>query len=331
MMNRRKLLASLGLCALAAPLTSFAQAPGKVWRVGYLSANARPADVESSDTSGAFVKAMRALGYIEGKNLAIAWRFAEDKVDRVPELAAELVRLKMDVIVTAGSPATSAARKATATIPLVMANTNDPVGNGFIKSLSRPEGNITGLSSFSPDIAPKLLEMLLTLVPKLTRAGVLLNPANASNANYLKNVRAAAQKLHIAIVPVEARTLQEIEKAFRILTQDNAGGVIVATDLFFVDQRRQIAALSAKNRLPSVSGVFGYAEAGGLLRYGSNLSENFRRAATYVDKILKGARPGDLPVEQPTKIELVINRKTARALDLAIPQSLLISADTVIE
>lgn len=329
-MNRREaVIAILALCA--APLAARAQQSGKVWGVGYLSANARPADFESSTTSGAFVKGMRALGYIEGKNLAIEWRFAEDKLGRVQELAAELVQLKMDVIVTSGSPATSAAQKATTTIPIVMGITNDPVGNGFVKSLSRPGGNITGLSSLNADIAPKQLEMLLSMLPKLSRVGILVNPANSSHAIYLKHVQAAAQKVQVRILPVEARTSQEIETAFSILAKERAGGIILASDLYFRGQRRQIAELSTKYRLPAAAGVDGYAEAGGLMFYGANVSENFRRAATYVDKIVKGAKPGELPIEQPTQLELILNLKTAKAMGLAFPQSLLVRADRVIE
>jgi putative ABC transport system substrate-binding protein len=330
MNTRRKLVIALGAGALVAPFASFAQQQGKVWRVGFLAMSGRPASLESHFL-GAFPQGMRELGYIEGKNLAIEWRFAEDKLDRVQELAAELVQLKMDVIVTSGSPATSAARKATTTIPIVMGITNDPVGVGFVKSLARPGGNITGLSSLNADIAPKLLEMLLSIVPKLSRAGVLVNPANPSHAIYLKNVQAAGQKARVRILPVEARTLQEIEKAFSILAKENVEGVILASDLYFRDQRRRIAELSAKYRLPVAAGVDEYAEVGGLMSYAQNLPARFRRAAAFVDKIFKGANPGELPVEQPTTFELVINRKTAKALGITIPQSLLISADKVIE
>jgi len=274
---------------------------------------------------------MRELGYVEGKNLVIEWRSADGKYERFPLLAAELVQLKVDVIVTVTTPATSAAQKATTTIPIVMGTTGDPVGNGFIKSLARPGGNITGLTSIVSDLGPKHMEMLLSMVPRLSRVAVLLNPDNLAHIGVLKNVQAAAQRTSLKILPVKARTPQEIENAFSLMTREHAGAVIVAGDGFLTQQRRQIAELAVKNRLPSITGIKEYPETGGLMSYGQNLADQYRRAAVYVDKILKGAKPGDLPVEQPTRLALVINRKTAKALGLTIPQSLLIMADKVIE
>jgi putative ABC transport system substrate-binding protein len=275
---------------------------------------------------------MRVLGYVEGKNLLIEWRSAEGNNERLPGLAAELVNLKVDVIVTAGGPpATSAAQKATTIIPIVMGNMGDPVGSGFVKSLARPGGNITGLSNLGSDIGPKHLEMLLSMVPKLSSVAILVNPTNSGHATILENVRAAAQKNGVKVLSVEARTPQEIENAFSTITKERAGAVIVANDSVFIAQRRQTADLATKNRLPSVQLSREYPEAGGLMSYGPIIGDNYRRAATYVDKILKGAKPADLPVEQPTKFEMVINGKTAKALGLKIPQSLLISADKVIE
>ena len=330
MMKRRELLVALGASVLTAPLFSVAQPQDKVWRVGFLSQRARP-DSLDSDVIGAFHQGMRELGYIEGKNLVIEWRFAERRIDLLPVLAAELVRLQVDVIVINGLAAGIAARKATATIPIVFPNTGDPVAAGFVKSLARPGGNMTGLSNISGDIVPKHLEMLLSMVPRLTRVAVLLNPSNKSNIQNLERVQSAATRTSVKILPVEARTAPEIDKAFSAMARDKAGAVIVLNDTFFVEQRRQIAELAAKNRLASISGVREYAEAGGLMSYGSNVADNFRRMATYVDKIFKGAKPGDLSVEQPTLFEHVINGKTAKALGLKIPQSLLISADKVIE
>ena len=330
MNKRRKLLVALGAGASAAPFGSFAQQQGKVWRVGFLSLIGRPASLDSHFLS-AFPRGMRELGYVEGKNLVIEWRFADGKFERLPGLAAELVQLKVDVIVTPAPQATSAAQKSTTTIPIVMANSDDPVGSGFVKSLAHPGGNITGLSNITGDISPKHLEMLLSMVPKLTRVAVLVNPTESSYAMVLKSVQSAAQRTSATILPVEARTAPEIEKAFSAMARGKAGAVIVAADSFFTQQRRQIAELAAKNRLPTISEYREYAEAGGLMSYGSNRPEQFRRAATYVDKILKGTKPGDLPVEQPTKFELIINGRTAKALGLKIPQSLLISADKVIE
>jgi putative ABC transport system substrate-binding protein len=330
MISRRKLLIALGASALTAPLSSFAQQQGKVWRVGFLSQRGRP-DSLDSENPGAFRRGMRERGYVEGKNLVIEWRFAEDKIERLPSLAAELVQLKVDVIVTAGTPAIRAAQKATTTIPIVMGNAGDPVGSGFIASLARPGGNITGLSNVAVDISPKLLEMLLSMAPKLSRVALLVNPDNSANVTTVKNVQVAAQRVGAKVLPVQARTPQEIENAFSTMTREHAGAVIVPGDTLFNTYQRKIAELAAKNRLLSISGYWQYAEAGGLMNYAQNMPDQLRRAATYVDKILKGAKPGDLPVEQPMKLELVINRKTAKALGLTIPQALLISADRVIE
>ena len=329
-MNRRKVLAALGLWFAAAPLASFAQPQSKLWRVGFLAL--RHVDFVDTDYYfGPFRQGMRDLGYVEGRNLAIEWRSAEGKVERLPALAAELAQLKVDVIVTAGTSSTGAAQKATATIPIVIANANDPVGGGFVKSLSRPGANITGLSNLAMDISPKTLEIMQSLVPRLSHVAVLVNPANSTHAAILKSIQTAAAKHNIKVLPAEARTAEEIERVFSAMAREHAGAVIVVIDAFFVQQGRQIADLAAKHRLPSMSGSREYVEAGGLASYGQNLADNYRRAAAYVDKILKGARPGDLPVEQPTIFELFINRRTAKALGLAIPQELLLRADKVIE
>lgn len=331
MNKRRKLVIALGAGALAAPFGSFAQQQGKVWHIGFLAMRSPATSNRTKVTYGAFLRGMRELGYVDGKNLIIEWRFADGKDERLPGLAAELVQLKVDVIVAAGVQPTSAAQKATTTIPIVMGNNSDPVGNGFVGSLARPGGNITGLSNLTGDLGPKYFEMLRRMAPKLSRLAILMNPTNVSHAMFLKTVQAVAQKSSVNILPVEARSPKEIENAFSTITRHSAEAVIVANDLFFDQQLRQIAELSAKNRLPSVAAVQEYVEVGGLMSYGPNFAENYRRAATYVDKILKGAKPGDIPVEQPTKLELVINRKTAKALGLTIPQSLLISADKMIE
>ena len=330
MNKRRKLIVALGAGAFATPLAVFAQPQGKFWRVGFLTPRRRP-DSLDSDIFGAFRQGLRELGYVESKNLMIEWRFAEEIYERLPDIASDLVKLNVDVIVASGAAAISAAQKATTTIPVVMGNSSDPVGNGFIKSLARPGGNITGLSNVGSDLSPKLLEILLSVTPKLSRVAILVNPNNPGHIVALKNVQAAAQRAGIAILSLEARTPQEIEKAFFTITKERAGAIIVANDAFFNQQRHRIAELAAKNRLPSISARREYVEAGGLVNYGTNIADNFRRAATYVDKILKGAKPADLPVEQPTKFELIINGKTAKAVGLTIPQSLLISADKVIE
>ena len=274
---------------------------------------------------------MRDLGYVEGKNLAIEWRFAEGEYERLPGMAAELVQLKVDVIMALGPPAIVAAQKATTTIPIVVVTSVDPVGAGFVKSLARPGGNITGLSNLAGDISSKHLEMLLAVMPKVSRVAVLVNPANPAHAAMLKNVQATAQKIGIKVLPVQAQTPHEIEGAFSMMSREAVGAVIVALDPFLIQQERQIAELAVKHRLPSIFANREYAEAGGLLSYGQNQVDIYRRAATYVDKILKGAKPGELPIEQPTKFELVINLKTAKALGIIIPQSLLLRADEVIQ
>jgi len=328
-MNRRDTVLSL-LVLGAAPLRSFAQQQGKVWRVGFLAPRRRPASLDSH-AYGAFPQGMRELGYIEGKNLMIEWRFAEDDYERLPSLAAELVQLKVDVIVASGSGATRAAQNVTTTIPIVMANVGDALGSGIVKSLARPGGNITGTSLVLGDIGPKQLEMLLSVVPKLSRVAVLFNPASASYSPIQKSLQTAAQQTNVRILPVELRAAQGIENAFAIMTREKAEALIVLPDPIGNDHVRQIAENAGRTRLPSVASIREYVDAGGLMSYGQNWADNYRAAATYVDKILKGAHPGDLPVEQPTKFEMFINRKTAKALRLTIPQSLLISADQVIE
>jgi len=328
--KRRNLVIALGVSAFLLPLHSLAQQPGKVWRVGFLSQRGRPDSLESG-VFGEFRRGMRDFGYVEGKNLEIEWRFADSRFQQLPDLAAELVRLRVDAIVSVGTAATSAAQKATTTIPIVMATAPDPVGSGFVASLARPGGNITGLSNLATDLGPKHLEMLLGLAPGLSRVAILMNPANQSHVVTQKNVQTAAQKTNVKILAFEARTVPEIEKAFSAMVKAKAGAVIVARDGLFTQQDRQIAELAAKHRLPTISGHWEFVEAGGLISYGQNNAEHYRRAAMFVDKIFKGAKPGDLPVEQPTKFEFFINRKIAKSLGLTIPQSMLISADKVIE
>ena len=235
------------------------------------------------------------------------------------------------MLVTAATPAALAAQKATATIPIVMTSIGDPVGNGLVKSLARPGGNSTAISNMTADLAPKLLEMLRGMVPRLTRVAVLVNPSNASLNLFLDNVQSAAKTVGVKIQPVEARSPQEIATAFSVSARQNAGALMVSLDPLFQQQKNQIVELATKQRLPSIAAYGQYVEAGGLLSYGPDSREIFRRAATYVDKILKGANPGDLPVEQPTKFELVINLKTAKALGIKIPNSLLVQATKVIE
>jgi putative ABC transport system substrate-binding protein len=330
MVTRRRVVLALGAGALASPLSSLAQPAAKVWRVGFLTQPVRPDNLDSSFYNG-FVLGMRDLGYVDGKNLEIEWRFAEGNVGRLPSLVAELLRLKVDVLVTSASTSTSAAQKATTVVPIVMVGVGDPVGSGFVKSLARPGGNITGLSNISLDTGTKSFEMLFSMVPKLSRVAVMVNPDNMTRAAVLRSVQAAAQRIGVTILPFDARSLQEIENAFSRAAREKAGGLIVMTDPNFNQLSRRIAELAAKYRLPTIAGLREYVEAGGLMCYGANRVDYFRRVATYVDKIFKGAKPGDLPVEQPTKFDLFINGKTAKALGLKIPQSLLIMADKVIE
>jgi len=328
MNKRRKLLVAIGASGLV-PLSTLAQR-GKVWRVGFMAS--RHLDFVDSDYNyGPFRQGMRELGYVEGKNLIIEWRSAEGKLEHLSGIATELVNLKVDVIVAAGSPATRAAQKATTTIPIVMGSVADPVSNGFIKSLAQPAGNITGSSNMSEDVSPKQLEMLIAMVPKLSRVALLVNPSNPSNVKSVEIVEAAGHKVGVKILRADARTPQEMDDAFSWIRQQNAGALMMWTEPFFLQQKNQIAALAIKHRLPAMGGDRIYTEAGALMSYGPNIADQYRRAATYVDRILKGAKPAELPVEQPTKFDLVINRKTARALGLTIPQTLLLSADKLIE
>ena len=333
MNHRRKLLAALGTGALAAPFGAFAQqskAPEKLWRVGLLIGRARPATIDA-DFLGGFAAGMRELGYVEGKNLVIERRYSGGDAARLPVLADELVQLKPDVIVAVGAQSISAAQKATATIPVVMGIAGDPVSDGFVKTLARPGGNITGTSLMMIEIMPKRLEHLLGMAPKLKRVAALFNPANSTSVASLASLQAAAATLRITIVPAEARTLQEIEAAFAALKRDKAEAVVVIPDALLNSNGRLVAELTVRHRLPSVAGLREHAEAGGLMSYGPSYFDIMRRAAYYVDRIFKGAKPADLPVEQPTKFELFINGKTAKALGIKLSQSMLIQANEVIE
>ena len=331
MNHRRKLLTVLGVGALATPFAARAQQPGKpagrIWRVGFLAP--RPIGPLDTDFFGAFPRTMRELGYVEGKNLIIEWRSAEGNPDRLPGLAAELVQLKVDAIVAAAPQSVRAAQQATTTIPIVMGTPGDPVTNGFVKSLARPGGNITGGSTMPGDTVTKLLEMLLGIQPGLKHVAVLRNPSG--NALVLDILKTAAQGVGVKILPVEIREAGEIAAAFVRMKREAADGLLLLQDQIFTPHLRTIADLALKNKLPSVASIRQYTEAGGLMNFGPSFVDSYRLAAVYVDKILKGAKPADLPVEQPVKFEMFINGKTAKTLGLKIPQSLLISADKVIE
>src|SRR5216684_419917 len=326
-MNRRDAVVALvALGAATASRASLAQPQGKVWRVGFLSPTSASF---SSPYTDAFLKGMRELGYVEGRNLVVEWRFADGKLERLPGLAAELVQLKVDVIVVQSSPAISAAQKATTTIPIVMTSAGDPVGSRFVKSLARPGGNITGLSNMSGDIAAKFIDLLRSVVPKLSRVAMLT--PSTSYGELSKSVQAAAQKAGVKTLVAEASTPQEIENAFSMMVREKADAVFVGSPTVFAQQHRQIAELALKYRMPSLFQDRVTVEAGGLMSYGQKFTDFYLLAATYVDKILKGSKPGDLPVEQPVSFELVVNLKTAKALGLTIPQSLLLRADEVIQ
>jgi putative ABC transport system substrate-binding protein len=314
------------MAAAAACPASRAQQQGRVWRVGFLALSGA---AQGSRNADAFLNGLRELGYVEGRNLVVEWRHADGNPEGLHRLAAELVQLNVDIIVAAPSSAIAAARKATATIPIVMATAGDPIGGGFVKSLARPGGNVTGLSTLGGDTGAKQVDLLLAVLPRLSRVAVLDNTSTTYRTTS-KSAQAAAQKAAVRTLVLAASTPQELEYAFATMAREKAEALIVGTATFSPLQQRQIAELALKHRLPSVFGSREYVEAGGLMSFGTKFSELYRRSATYVDKILKGAKPGDLPVEQPVNLELVVNLRTARALDLTIPQSLLLRADDVI-
>ncbi len=323
-----RLAAAAALLLLAAPLTPDAQPAGKVHRIGYLSSGS---STVTPHVIEAFRQGLRELGWVEGQNIVIAYRFAEYKYDRLPDLAAELVRLKVDIIVAPATPAAAAAKKATGTIPIVMIGVGDPVGTGFVASLARPGGNVTGSSySVGLEIYAKHLELLKEAVPKVRRVAILSNPTNPAHALWMSEIKDAGRSLGVQLQFLEARGPTEFDGAFAAMAKERAGALLVVADGMFMLHRTRLADLAAKSRLPSL-GYKELVEAGGLMSYGPSLPDLWRRAATFVDKILKGAKPADLPVEQPAKFELVINVKTARALGFTIPQRLLVRADQVIE
>ena len=305
-----------------------AQQPTKIPRIGFLigtSPTANAARVE------AFRQGLRELGYVEGKTIVIEWRYAEGKLDRFPALAAELVRLKVDIIITGSEPATRAAKEATITIPIVMEQDSDPVGNGFVASLARPGGNITGLATFRPELSGKQLELLKEIVPRLSRVSVLGSSAQPGNAEALRELELTAGTFGVRLQYLDVVSSKDIETAFRAASKGRAESLLVLGGPVLNSHRTQIADLAAKNRLSAIYDRREYVEAGGLMSYATSITALDRRAATYVDKILKGAKPADLPVEQPKKFELVINLKTAKQIGVTIPQRVLGRADRVIK
>ena len=316
----------IALALLATPLAAQAQPAGKVSRIGVLAATSWP-PFES------FRQGLQDLGYVEGRNILIEYRFTEGRQERFPDLAAELVRLKADVIVTWGTPAAKAAQNASGTVPVVMAASANPITAGLVSSLARPGGNITGLAAHNPELEGKRMELLKEVVPRLARVALLGRPSDTLYPLWLAEARSSARSLRVQLGPVELSNYTEtdLNGAFARMTREHADALIVAPDTVAVLWRMQIAALAAKHRLPAIYLHTEHVHAGGLMAYGPNYHDLFRRAAVYVDKILKGAKPADLPVEQPTKFELVINLRTAKALGLTIPRVLLLRADRLIE
>jgi putative tryptophan/tyrosine transport system substrate-binding protein len=325
-MKRRDFVTFLGGAVAACPLVARAQQPGKAARIGYLAIRA-PMSADE-----ALLQALRELNWIEGRNIVIERRFSAGNFDRLREFAAELVRLKVDAIVAVASAGTQAAKDATASIPICFVNAGDPVGQGFVMSLARPGGNVTGVSfDASPDITAKQLQLILETVPKASRVAVLWNPTSPFLRSYWSVAQAAAPALGVVLQSLEVQDASQYETAFKAIGRDRADALVVLSDSFATFHRARIAELAAEHRLPVLYGHRQYVEAGGLMSYGPSLFDVYRRAAAYVDKILKGTRPADLPVEQPTKYELVINLKTAKALGLTVPPTLLGRADEVIE
>jgi putative ABC transport system substrate-binding protein len=326
-MTKKNLVWLLVIFFVANASVAQSQQPTKIPRIGYLAATSLSTNPARNE---AFRQGLRELLYVEGKNIVIDWRLAEGKADRLSGFAAELVRLKVDVIVSGGSTATRAAKKATSTIPIVMSQDNDPVGNGFVASLARPGGNITGLATLRSELSGKRLELLKEIVPKLSRVAVLGSSTNPGNAESLKEVELAAGAIGVQLQHVDVRDPNEIETAFREASRGRADAVLVLAGPVFNSRRAQVVELAVKTRLPVIYDRRDFGEVGGLMSYGTSVVDLDRRAATYVDKILKGVKPADLPVEQPTKFEFVINLKAAKQIGLTIPPNVLVRADKVI-
>jgi ABC-type uncharacterized transport system substrate-binding protein len=326
-MKKKITVLSLFTMLLALCASATAQQPTQVPRIGHLAAASLSAVAARTE---AFRQGLRELGYVERRNIVIEYRSAEGKPDRIPTLASELVRLKVDVIVTGGPTATRAAKEATSTIPIVMTQDSDPIGTGFVASLARPGGNITGLSTLAPEISGKQLELLKDIVPRLSRVAVIWTSTQPGNAQALKETELAAGTFGVRLQYLDVLISKDIETAFRAASKGRAEAVLVLGGPVLNSHRTQIADLAAKNRLPAIYDRREYVEAGGLMSYATSITDLDRRAATYVDKILKGAKPAGLPVEQPTKFEFIINLKAAKQIGLTIPPNMLVRADRVI-
>ena len=327
-MDRRTFIRAFAGGLVAAPRVVGAQQRASAWRIGMLGGSS-PTSPEAAHVWGGFLQGLRELGYVDGRNIVIEGRYYGNSIERLPALAAELIRLEVDVIVAGAPPAPEAARRATATIPIVMINHNDPVGSGLAASLAKPAGNVTGMSLATAALRGKQLQLLKEIVPGLTTVAVLWNPTGP--ALELKELEAAARSLNLQLQVVEARTSSEFPAAFAAATKKRAGALLPQGGSVYFANKARLVELATENRLPAIYGVKEYVEAGGLMAYGVDLGESARRAAWYVDRILKGARAGDLPIEQPTKFELAINLRAAKALGLAVPASLLLRADKVLE
>ena len=326
---RRRLVLALMAGALTAPFASFAQQPTKSARIGFLA----PTSPQVLSTRlQAFRDGLRELGYVEGKNLQLEVRWGEGKLERLPTLADELVQAKVDVIVAATSPAVVAARQATQTVPIVMPVSSDPVGDGLVASLARPGGNITGLSMMAPELGQKRLQLLEELFPKVSRAvAVLWNPAYLGMRARYEQAQVAAPAVGLTVRSVEVRDTRELDAGFEAIIREHPDALLLLVDPFTISQRARIVEFAAEQRLPAIYESSDFVDVGGLISYGPNIQDLFRRAATYVDKILRGAKPADLPIEQPTRFELVINMRAAKALGIKFPDSILLRADKVIE
>ena len=328
-MDRRAFVSAVTGALLTLPLAIEAQQAGKVPRIGYLVQNSAGL---SQRTQAAFREGLRERGWVEGQNIVIEVRYADGKVDQLPALVSELIRLKVDIIVTTSSGTTWAAKNATQSIPIVMAASANALGEGLVTSLAHPGGNITGMTFLAgPEIAGKQLQLLKEVAPAASRVAVLTNPTNRSHAAFAKEVKVAARSLGAQVQVLEAPNPDQLDSAFAAMTKDHAAALLVLTDSMFVGQQQRVANLAAKSRLPAMYSQREFVDQGGLISYGPSLADMFRRAAAHVDKILRGTKPGDIPVEQPTKFELMINLKAAMALGLTIPQSLLLRADEVIQ
>ncbi len=326
MNNRRKLLGALGASALTAPFAVGAQPARRVPLLAYVVNRPGPMEFDQ-----AFLRGLREFGYIEGQNIRIEYRWGDGMEGRLPAQMTEAVGLNPDLIVTGGTPGVQAAKNATASIPIVMTNSPDAVRDGLVASLARPGGNVTGMSIFVPELTGKRLELLKEVVPNLARVATIWNSANPGNLPLVRDTEVAAKALGLALHSVGVRQVADLDTAFASITRERAGALSVLSDGFMVTNRNLVSALAARHRLPAIYPSSGYIDAGGLMSYGPSIAAAYHRAAYFVDRILKGARPADLPVEQPTKFELIVNLKTANALGIKIPNSILLRTDKVIE